>query len=120
MMKRGFLLLLLAILCEVFASSMLKLSEGFTVLFPSIGVIIGYIASFLFLGLSLKEIPLSNAYAIWSGLGTALTAIVGIVIFHEEISLLKVFALVLIIYGVMLLNKAKEEELKTEREASII
>lgn len=77
-------------------------------LFPSMGVIAGYLVSFIFLGVSLKSIPLSNAYAIWSGLGTAFTAAIGVVLFHEEISLLKVLALLIVIVGVAILNKSKD------------
>lgn len=97
----------LAICFEVFGSTMLKLSEGFTVLFPSIGVVVGFLVSFLFLGLSLNGLALSNAYAIWAGMGTAFTAIVGVIMFHEQMGLLKVLALFLIIVGVILLNKSQ-------------
>lgn len=107
-MNRSFLFLGLAIICEVFGTTMLKLSEGFTLLYPSLGVAIGFLTSFTFLGLSLKGIPLSTAYAIWSGLGTAFTAVIGVVIFAEHLSFLKVLALSFIIAGVVILNKAKE------------
>ncbi len=64
----------IAIVAEVFASSMLKVSEGFSRLYPSIGVVIGYVfLSLYLLGLALKGIPLSAAYVIWSGIGIVLT-----------------------------------------------
>lgn len=107
---RNVWLLTLAILFEVFGTTMLKLSEGFTVLFPSLGVVIGFLASFIFLGLSLKGLPLSTAYAIWAGLGTALTATVGVLFFNEGIAVLKVLALLLIIAGVVILNQSRDEE----------
>ncbi|MFY9140362.1 MAG: multidrug efflux SMR transporter [Thermacetogeniaceae bacterium] len=107
-MNKGFLFLLLAILSEVFGTTMLKISEGFSILLPSMGVIAGYLASFYFLGMSLKSIPLSSAYAIWSGLGTAFTAAIGVVLFHEEISLLKALAVFFIIVGVVILNKSRD------------
>lgn len=107
-MNNGLLFLLLAILSEVFGTTMLKISEGFSILLPSMGVIAGYLASFFFLGISLKSIPLSSAYAIWSGLGTAFTAAIGVVLFHEEISLLKVLAMLFIIVGVVILNKSRD------------
>lgn len=106
--------LALAILFEVFGSTMLKLSNGFTEIFPSIGVVVGFLASFTLLGLALKRIGLSTAYAIWSGLGTGLTATIGILLFDEEISFLKVIALSLIILGVVILNKSKDN---TENES---
>lgn len=116
-MKSAFFLAF-AILFEVFGSTMLKLSNGFTVLLPSIGVAVGFLTSFTFLGLALKEIALSTAYAIWSGLGTALTACIGIFMFREEISLLKVIALLFIIAGVVILNQSKDgaESQKQKRE----
>lgn len=111
------LYLALAILFEVFGSTMLKLSNGFTAIFPSIGVVVGFLASFTLLGLSLKKIALSTAYAIWSGVGTALTACIGIILFREEIGSLKVLALVLIILGVVILNKSKEIPESEKNEA---
>ncbi len=109
-MSKSFVFLALAILSEVFGTTMLKLSEGFTVIYPSVGVIVGFILSFFFLGHSLKRIQLSTAYAIWSGLGTAFTAIIGFSVFYEQLSFLKVVALMFVIIGVMLLNKSKEDE----------
>ncbi|KAF1085228.1 Multidrug resistance protein EbrB [Sporotomaculum syntrophicum] len=61
-------------------------------------------------GLALKYLPLSTAYAVWAGMGTALTALVGIVLFHEDISILKNKAFLTIIADVVILNKSKEEE----------
>lgn len=107
---RAFLYLSLAIFCEVFGSVMLNLSDGFMNVFPSIGVVIGYLLSFTFLGLALNHIPLSSAYAIWAGLGTALTAIAGIVIFNELLNIPKVIGLAFIISGVVLLNARGKEE----------
>ncbi|GIO25341.1 multidrug efflux SMR transporter [Oceanobacillus sp. J11TS1] len=118
-MNKSFLFLGLAILCEAFGSTMLKLSEGFSLLYPSIGVVVGYLASFTFLGLSLKSIPLSNAYAIWAGLGTAFTVAIGIVLFREDISFVKVLAVLFIIAGVVILNKSKDYSKQKSEEASI-
>ena len=107
-MDKGFLFLMLAILCDLFGTTMLKISEGFSVLLPSLGVIAGYSASFYFLGISLKSIPLSSAYAIWSGLGTAFTAAIGVALFHEEMSLLKALAMLFVVAGVAILNKSRD------------
>ncbi|MEC9301221.1 MAG: multidrug efflux SMR transporter, partial [Pseudomonadota bacterium] len=63
--------LFVAITSEVIATSALKSSEGFTVLIPSIIVVVGYIAAFYFLSLTLSTIPIGVAYAIWSGVGIA-------------------------------------------------
>lgn len=100
----AYLLLFLAIVSEVFGSSMLKITNGFKNLFPSLGVIVGYGIAFYSLSLSLKTLPLGVAYAIWAGVGTALTAIVGIIIYKEQFNSKKLFGLVLIIFGVILLN----------------
>ncbi|GIO23705.1 hypothetical protein J11TS1_22860 [Oceanobacillus sp. J11TS1] len=81
----GYLLLIIAIIGEVFGSSMLKASNGFKKILPTFGIVIGYAVAFYMLSLSLKAIPLGTAYAIWAGLGTALTALVGIIIYKRRL-----------------------------------
>ncbi|HBS45601.1 MAG TPA: QacE family quaternary ammonium compound efflux SMR transporter [Paenibacillus sp.] len=105
-MKRnvGYIALSIAITSEVVGTTMLKMSEGFTQLLPSIGVIIGFIIAFYSLSISLRELPLSLAYAIWSGVGTVLTAIVGIVVWGDPFGILTFAGIVLIVGGVVLLN----------------
>ena len=61
-----------------------KMSEAFTNLLPSIGVILGFGLSFYFVSLALKTIPLSIGYAIWSGVGTVLTALIGVLVWDEH------------------------------------
>ncbi|MDQ0862173.1 multidrug efflux SMR transporter [Bacillus sp. V2I10] len=100
----AYLLLAISIVSEVFGSSMLKATNGFKKILPSLGVIFGYGIAFYALSLSLKTLSLGVAYAIWAGLGTALTALVGIAIFKEKFNGKKLFGLVLIIGGVILLN----------------
>lgn len=73
-----YLYLLVAIVCEVIATSALKAANGFTVLVPSLIVIVGYGAAFFFLSLTLRTLPVGIAYAIWSGLGIVLISIVGV------------------------------------------
>lgn len=70
--------------------------------------------SFYYLGFALSELPLSTAYAIWAGVGTSLTAIVGIILFQESITVVKILALLLIVSGVFLLNKAKNDHILVE------
>lgn len=101
---KSYIFLAISIIGEVFATAMLKMSEGFTNLLPSLAVIVGYGLSFYFISLALKTIPLSLAYAIWSGVGTALTALIGIFIWDELFSTLKLAGILLIIGGVVLLN----------------
>ncbi|KOP78810.1 DMT family transporter [Cytobacillus solani] len=100
----AFVLLLIAIVSEVFGSSMLKVSNGFKRIFPSLGIVIGYGIAFYALSISLKTLSLGVAYAIWAGLGTALTAVVGFTIYKEKFSSKKLIGLLLIIGGVILLN----------------
>ena len=94
----------LAIVLEVAGTISMKLSQGFTKPLPSIGVAVFYIACFSFLTLALKKIEMSLAYATWAGVGTALIAVAGIVIFHEGVNALKIVSLVLIVLGVIGLN----------------
>ena len=75
--------LAMAIFSEVVATSSLKSTEGFTNLIPSVIVLVGYSAAFYFLSLTLNEIPVGIAYAIWSGVGIVGIAIVAM-IFHEQ------------------------------------
>lgn len=100
----SFVLLMIAILSEVFGSSMLKASNGFKKLLPSLAVIAGMGSAFFSLSLALKEIPLGTAYAIWSGVGTALTAMVGVLVYKEHLNIKKIAGLILVIGGVVLLK----------------
>ncbi|WP_285399210.1 multidrug efflux SMR transporter [Lysinibacillus sp. fls2-241-R2A-57] len=109
----GYLFLMLSIVSEVFATTMLKYSEGFTILGPSIAVAIGYGISFYSLSLCLKTLPLSLAYAVWSGIGTALTVIVGIVLWGDVFNLYSAIGITLIIGGVILLNQGNENNATT-------
>ncbi|RDI94477.1 QacE family quaternary ammonium compound efflux SMR transporter [Meiothermus sp. QL-1] len=102
----GWVLLLLAILAEIVGTTALKASQGFTRPFPSLLVVLGYATAFYFLGLSLKSMPLNIAYAVWSGLGTALIALLGWLVFKEPINAAILLGIALIIGGVMLLNLA--------------
>lgn len=99
-----YLILAVAILSEVFGSAMLKVSDGFKKIMPTLGVVSGYVVSFYLFSLVLMAIPLSIAYAIWSGVGTALTALIGVIIYKEGFNIRKVLGLVLIIGGVVLLR----------------
>lgn len=91
--------LIVAIICETLATTLLKMSNGFSVLLPSIGTIIGYIFCFLFLSLALKTIEMSVAYAIWGAFGILLVSVVGIIFFHESLTLHKLVSIALIIIG---------------------
>jgi multidrug transporter EmrE-like cation transporter len=107
MMMKGYLFLLIAIIGEIIATASLKESAGFSKAIPSVIVIIGYGIAFYFLSLTLKYIPLGIAYAMWSGIGTALTAMIGYFFWKETLQTTQLIGLLLIIMGVVLLNLAK-------------
>ncbi len=98
------LYLVLAILLEVSGTTCMKLSEGFTRLLPSILLFVFYLLSFGMLTLALKKIDVSVAYAVWSGVGTALIATIGVLWFKEPATAMKLISLGLIIAGVIGLN----------------
>jgi small multidrug resistance pump len=94
----------IAIIAEIFATSALKGSEGFTRLAPSIVTVFGYLISFYFLSLTLREIPVGIAYAIWSGVGIVLISIVGAVLFTQHLDTPALIGIGLIIAGVVVMN----------------
>lgn len=90
-----------AIVFEVVGTVSLKLSVGFTQ-YLYVGITIaGYVTSFALLGMALKGLPVSVVYAIWSGAGTALVAMIGIVILGEEANVMKIASIGLVIIGVV-------------------
>lgn len=96
--------LAVAIGAEVIATSALKASAGFTRLAPSSVVVVGYAAAFYFLSLTLKHIPIGVAYAVWSGAGTVLITLIGVVAFRQKLDLAGVCGIALIVAGVLVLN----------------
>lgn len=106
-------LLLLAILAEVAGTLSMKLSEGFSKIIPSISLIIFYVLSLSLLNFSLKGIEVSIAYAIWSGVGTALVVVIGVFFFSEHLTIMKIISIVLIILGVVGLNLGEQQDDKS-------
>ncbi|MGE7674353.1 DMT family transporter [Lysinibacillus sp. NPDC094403] len=98
--------LFISIFSEVFASSMLKLTNGFKRILPTMGVVVGYGIAFYFFSLTLQSLEIGTAYAIWAGVGTALTAIIGVVFYKELFNYKKLLGILLIIVGVVILNLA--------------
>lgn len=94
----------IAIVSEVAATSALKGCEGFTRLWPSVIVLVGYGAALFFLSLTLKTIPVGVVYAIWSGVGIALIALVAWVFFGQSLDVPAIVGLLLIVAGVVVLN----------------
>ncbi|MDT3776563.1 SMR family transporter [Nitrospira sp. MA-1] len=96
--------LFLAIVAEVIATSSLKAAEGFTKLGPSLFVVIGYVAAFFLLSLVLRTMTVGIAYAIWSGVGIILLAIVGAIAFREIPDTPAIIGMGLIIAGVIVIH----------------
>ena len=92
--------LLVAGLFEISWAFGLKFSHGFTQIIPSVLTVAGMIASFYFLALALKNLPLGTAYAIWTGIGTIGTVVLGIIIFKEPVSAVRLFCIALIVCGI--------------------
>lgn len=101
---KTYLLLFVAIVAEVVATSALKASENFTRLIPSLLVVAGYGVAFTCLSMTLKTLPLGVAYAIWSGIGTALVAVLGWLVYRQQLDLPAVAGIALIIAGTLVLN----------------
>jgi small multidrug resistance pump len=100
----AWLLLGFAILAEVAGTLALRASDGFSRPVPSAIVVVGYGAAFWLMALVLREISVSVTYAVWSGVGTALIATVGMTVLGEPVSALKVLSLAAIVAGVVGLN----------------
>ncbi len=94
----------LAILAEVVATSALKASDSFTRLWPTVLMIVGYVASLYLLTLCLDKISLGVAYAIWSGVGIALIALSGAIFYKEIPDRWTLVGMSLIILGVAVIN----------------
>ena len=94
------IMLILAGIFEVTWACAMKFSNGFTVLVPSIITAVGYIASAVFLAVSLKQLPLGTAYAMWTGFGIVGTSVLGVLLFHEKLSFLQVICILLIVIGI--------------------
>ena len=97
-------LLGLAIVAEVIGTTALKMSDGFTKLWPSLLVVLGYALAFYLLSLTLKHIPVGVAYAIWSGVGIALITLIGWVVFSQTFDWAAWLGIGLIISGVLVLQ----------------
>lgn len=97
----AWIFLALAIAFEIAGTTALKMSEGFARLGPSLVILPAYAISFVLLGIAVKDIPIGIAYAIWSAVGTAAIAAIGIMVFREPLTLIKVAFIGLIIIGVV-------------------
>ena len=101
---KNWLILFIAIVAEVIATSALKSSEGFTKPIASIVVVLGYMIAFYCLSLTLKTIPVGIAYAIWSGVGIVLVTTIAWIVFDQKLDVWGIVGIALIMSGVLVLN----------------
>lgn len=99
-----YLWLFIAVLTETLGTTALQASQQFTRLWPSVGVVLCYGASFFFMSLVLKVMPVGIVYAIWSGMGIVLIAGIGFVLFGQRLDLPAVLGLALIIAGILVIH----------------
>ncbi len=99
-----YLYLIIAIVSEIFATTYLKKSEGFSLWKPTLLCVIGYLIAFYFLSLTLKTMPVGVAYALWSGIGIVFITLVGLFIFKQTPDLPAIIGITLIVAGVLVIN----------------
>lgn len=97
----GWVYLLIASVFEITWAIGLKYAEGFSKLYPTIWTIIAMLLSFAFLSQAVKSLPIGTAYAIWTGIGAAGTAIYGIFFFGESKETIRIICIMLIVSGVI-------------------
>jgi quaternary ammonium compound-resistance protein SugE len=93
--------LLVAGLLEIGWAIGLKFTEGFSLLWPTIGTVASMVLSIVLLGVALKSLPVGTAYAVWTGIGTIGTAILGIVLFGESAAAMRLACIALIVAGIV-------------------
>src|SRR5919112_1930074 len=99
-------ILFVAGLFEIAWAVGLKYTEGFTRLWPTVGTIVALVASMTLLGIALRTLPLGTAYAVWTGIGSVGTAVLGIVLFREPATALRLVCIGLIVAGIIGLKVA--------------
>lgn len=102
-------LLSVSIVLEVFGTTMMKLSVGFTVPLFTVLTLMGYLVSFTLLTFTLKHLPLGLVYGIWGGVGTVLTAAIGIIAWGDPFNWITCVGIALVVGGVVLLNQGTQE-----------
>ncbi|MBJ7221524.1 MULTISPECIES: DMT family transporter [unclassified Brenneria] len=116
-MSRGkcYFWLFIAVITEIFATTMLILSDGISRAIPSVFATLGYAVSYYTLTLALNRIPMGFAYAIWSGIGILATNILGTILFNETLQSGALIGMWLIIIGVLIINLLSNTETQAER-----
>jgi small multidrug resistance pump len=96
----SWLILIVAIICEVAGTLTLKFTESMTRLWPTVIMLAFYVASLFGLSIAVARIPVGTAYAVWSGLGTLMVAAIGVLWFKEQVTILRSVSMLLIVAGV--------------------
>lgn len=99
-----FALLGIAIATEIIGTTALRVSSGFTRLWPTLLVVVSYVLSFFLYSQVLKRIPMGVAYAVWAGVGTAGVVLIGVLVWRDHISLWQILGIVLVVAGSVMLN----------------
>ncbi|WP_209503890.1 MULTISPECIES: SMR family transporter [unclassified Ruegeria] len=103
-MPQAYLYLLLAVLAETIGTTALQASQQFTRFWPSVIVIVGYAFAFYLLAMTLKVMPVGIVYAIWSGLGIFLIALIGFVVFGQRLDWPAIVGLAMILAGILIIH----------------
>jgi small multidrug resistance pump len=103
-MTMNYALLVAAVVLEVIGTTLLKQTEQFTRLWPTVLSMAAYGVAFYLLSMVLKTMPVGIAYAIWSGLGIVFVSIIGVVIFRQSLDWPAILGLALIIVGILIVN----------------
>ncbi|WP_299660452.1 SMR family transporter [uncultured Ruegeria sp.] len=103
-MPKTYLFLLLAVIAETIGTTALQASHQFTRFWPSVLVVVGYGTAFYFMALTLKVLPVGIVYAIWSGLGIFLIALIGFLVFGQKLDWPAILGLALILSGILIIH----------------
>lgn len=103
-MPKAYLILLLAVVAETIGTTALQASQQFTRFWPSVLVVVGYGVAFYLMALTLKVMPVGIVYAIWSGLGITLIALIGFLVFGQRLDWPAVLGLAMILGGILVIH----------------
>lgn len=104
MLDKNWIILLIAIVFEIIATSFLNASNGFKNLLSSVICVICYIVSFYCLSIALRSIPLGVSYAVWSGIGIVILSLIGYIVFNQKLNLPTFLGILLILVGTIICN----------------
>lgn len=103
-MPNVYIILLIAVVFETIGTTALQASHQFTRLLPSLVVVVSYGIAFFFMALTLRVLPVGITYAIWSGMGIVLIAIIGLLVFGQKLDLPAVLGMAMIVGGIVVIN----------------